>query len=159
MGLSLRWTSLLAIQAGPVAYLGVAFGDYLGAFVPFFSSKHVIASISFGVWTWQPNSAQLAGCSAIAVLSFVNYFGAKQGAAVQGSLTAIKLISVAGLIGFGLSAPAKVSVDWAAPLPPGNLLAAMGLAVVAVLGNFDGCTKRRFLAVRSGAPSGIFRSG
>ena len=45
---------------------------------------------------------------------------------------------VAGLIGFGLSAPANVSLDWAAPLPPGNLLAAMGLAVLAVLGNFDG---------------------
>ncbi len=137
-GFLFGWTSLLAIQAGPVAYLGVAFGDYLGAFVPFFSSTHVIASISFGFWTWQPNSAQLAGCSAIAVLSLVNYFGTKQGAAVQGSLTAIKLLAVAGLIGFGLSAPARVSVDWAAPLPSGNLLAAMGLAVVAVLGNFDG---------------------
>ncbi len=158
-GFLFGWTSLLAIQAGAVAYLGVAFGDYLGAFVPFFSSTHVIASMSFGVWTWQPNTAQLAGCSAIAVLSLVNYFGTKQGATVQGSLTAIKLLSVAGLIGFGLSAPARVSVDWAAPLPPGNLPAAMGLAVVAVLGTFDGCTKRRFLPVRSGAPSGIFRSG
>ena len=76
--------------------------------------------------------------SAIAVLSAVNYFGTKQGARVQGTLTAIKLLSVAGLIGFGLLAPAKVSPDWTAPLPPGNLLAAMGLAIVAVLGNFDG---------------------
>src|SRR5262245_48445488 len=66
-GFLFGWTSLLAIQSGPVAYLGVAFGDYLGAFLPFFSSEHVIVSIPFGVWTWQPNSAQLAGCSAIAV--------------------------------------------------------------------------------------------
>jgi basic amino acid/polyamine antiporter, APA family len=76
--------------------------------------------------------------SAIAVLSAVNYFGTKQGAAVQGFLTGIKLLSVAGLIGFGLIAPANVSLNWAAPLPPGNLLAAMVLAVAAVLGNFDG---------------------
>jgi basic amino acid/polyamine antiporter, APA family len=41
-GFLFGWTSLLAIQAGPVAYLGVAFGDYLGAFVPFFSSKHTL---------------------------------------------------------------------------------------------------------------------
>jgi APA family basic amino acid/polyamine antiporter len=137
-GLLFGWTSLLAIQSGPIAYLGVAFGEYLGAFVPFFSSKHVIASIALGPWTWEPNSAQLAGVIAIAVLSAVNYAGTKQGASVQGFLTAIKLLSVAGLIVFGLTAPAKVSSDWAAPLPPGNLLAAMGLAVVAVLGNFDG---------------------
>ena len=137
-GFLFGWTSLLAIQAGANAYLGVAFGEYLGAFVPFFSSTHAIASIPVGPWTWEPNTAQLAGVSAIAVLSAVNYFGTKQGARVQGSLTAIKLLSVAGLIGFGLLAPAKVSPDWTAPLPPGNLLAAMGLAIVAVLGNFDG---------------------
>ena len=137
-GFLFGWTSLLAIQSGPIAYLGVAFGEYLGAFVPFFSSKHVIASLALGPWTWQPNTAQLAGVSAIAVLSAVNYVGTKQGASVQGFLTAIKLLSVAGLIVFGLMAPAKVSSNWTAPLPPGNLLAAMGLAVVAVLGNFDG---------------------
>ena len=137
-GFLFGWTSLLAIQAGANAYLGVAFGEYLGTFVPFFSSTHAIASIHLGAWTWQPNTVQFAAMSAIAVLSTVNYFGAKQGARVQGTLTAIKLMSVAGLIGFGLLAPAKVSPDWTAPLPPGNLLPAMGLAIVSVLGNFDG---------------------
>src|SRR6476469_2389311 len=83
-GFLFGWTSLLAIQAGPVAYLGVAFGDYLGALVPFFSSRHVIASIPVGPWTWEPNTAQLAGVSAIALLSAVNYFGTRQGARVQG---------------------------------------------------------------------------
>ena len=127
-GFLFGWTSFLAIQAGANAYLGVAFGEYLGAFIPFFSSTHTIASIPVGPWTWEPNTAQLAGVSAIAVLSTVNYFGTKQGARVQGGLTAIKLLSVAGLIGFGLLAPANVSPDWTAPLPAGNLLTAMGLA-------------------------------
>jgi APA family basic amino acid/polyamine antiporter len=95
---------------------------------------------------WEPNTAQLAGVSAIALLSSVNYFGAKKGAAVQGLLTGIKLLSVAGLIGFGLMTPARVSVDWAAPLPPGNLLSAMGLTLVAVLGNFDGWYQATFSA-------------
>ena len=137
-GFLFGWTSLLAIQAGANAYLGVAFGEYLGVFVPFFSSTRAIASIRMGSWTWEPNTVQLAGMSAIAVLSAVNYFGTRQGARLQGALTAIKLLSVAGLIGFGLLAPARVSPDWTAPLPAGNLLAAMGLAIVAVLGNFDG---------------------
>jgi APA family basic amino acid/polyamine antiporter len=137
-GFLFGWTSLVAIQAGGAAFLGVAFGDYLGAFVPFFASSHVIASITLGRWTWQPNTAQLAGVLAIALLSAVNYIGTKEGAAVQGFLTAVKLLSLAGLIGFGLMAPAKVSLNWVAPLPHGNLLAAMGLTMVAVLGNFDG---------------------
>ena len=70
--------------------------------------------------------------------SDLNYFGTRQGASVQGALTAIKLLSIAGLIGFGLLAPARVSPDWTAPLPSGNLLTAMGLALVVVLGSFDG---------------------
>jgi basic amino acid/polyamine antiporter, APA family len=137
-GFLFGWTSLLAIQAGANAYLGVAFGEYLGAFLPFFSSTHTIASIPIGPWMWQPNTAQVAGITAIAMLSTVNYFGTKQGASVQGALTAVKLLSVAGFIGFGLLAPANVSPGWTAPFPSGNLLTAMGLAVVVVLGSFDG---------------------
>jgi len=137
-GFLFGWTSLVAIQAGANAFLGVAFGEYLGAFMPFFSSTNTIASIPLGPWRWEPNTAQLAGVSALAVLSVVNHFGAKQGAMVQGVLTAIKLLSVGCLIGFGLLAPAKVTPDWTAPLPSGNLVAAMGLAIVTILGNFDG---------------------
>jgi hypothetical protein len=65
VGLLFGWTSLLAIQAGANAYLGVAFGEYLGAFLPFFSSAHAIASIPVGPWTWEPSTAQLAGVTAI----------------------------------------------------------------------------------------------
>ena len=137
-GFLFGWTSLLAVQGGANAYLGVAFGEYLGAFVPFFSTTHVIAAIPAGPWIWQMNAVQLAGVAAIAFLATVNYFGTKQGARVMGALTAIKLLSVAGLIGFGLLAPARVVPDWTAPLPSGNLIPAMGLAFVAVLGNFDG---------------------
>ena len=137
-GFLFGWTSLLAIQAGSVAFLGAAFGEYLGAFVPSVAPSHVIASIPQGPVTWQPTAAQLVGMLAIAVLSAVNYVGTKEGAAVQGFLTTVKLLSLAGLIGFGLMAPARVSPDWTAPLPTGSLLPAMALTMVAVLGNFDG---------------------
>jgi hypothetical protein len=36
--------------------------------------------------------------------------------------------------GFGLLAPARAAPDWTAPLPAGNLLAAMGLAIMAITG-------------------------
>ena len=137
-GFLFGWTSLIAIQSGANAYLGVAFGEYLGAFLPYFSSTNIIASIPLGGWTLQLNTAQLAGMTALAVLSVINYVGTKQGARAQGTLTAIKLMSVAGLVGFGLLAPANVSPEWTAPLPTGNLLAGIGLAIVAVLGSYDG---------------------
>ena len=158
-GFLFGWTSLIAIQSGANAFLGVAFGEYLGAFIPFFSSKHAIASIPIGPWTWSPNTAQLAGVLAIAVLATVNYFGAKEGARVQGALTAIKLLSVGGLIGFGLLAPANVSPEWTAPLPSGNLMVGIGLAIVAVLGNFDGVTSQRCAPARSNDRNVIFLSG
>ena len=62
----------------------------------------MIASIPVGPWTWEPTTAQIAGASAIPVLSAVNYVGTKEGATVQGSLSAIKLQSLAGLIVLGL---------------------------------------------------------
>jgi basic amino acid/polyamine antiporter, APA family len=113
--------------------------------LPFFSSTHTIASIPIGP-TWEPNTAQLAGVTAIAVLSTVSYFGTKQGASVQGALTAVKLLAVAGLIGFGLPAHASVYPDWTAPLPSSDLLTAMGLAIVVVLGSFDGWSQATICA-------------
>ncbi len=140
------WISILAIQSGSAAYLGVAFGEYLGVFLPFFSSKHVLASVAIGPWTWQPNTAQMAGLAAIGLLSAVNYFGAKQGARTQTILTAIKVTSLVGLIAIGLSVPAKVSPDWTAPLPTGNLLPGIVLAMVMVFGSFDGWYQATFSA-------------
>ena len=140
------WISILAIQSGSAAYLGVAFGEYLGVFLPFFSSKHVLASVAIGPWTWQPNTAQMAGIAAIGVLSVINYFGARQGARTQTILTGIKVASLVGLIVIGLSAPARVSPNWTGPLPTGNLLPGIVLAMVMVFGSFDGWYQATFSA-------------
>ena len=139
-GFLFGWTSLVAIQAGANAYVAMAFGEYLGVVLPFFSSTHAIVSVSAGAYSWQPNTAQLADVLALAVLSTVNYFGTKQGARVQGTLTAIKLLSVAGLIGEEATA---------ALLGPtaGRLLAA------AVLVSVFGCLSSAFIgSSRLGLP-------
>ena len=36
------WTAFLVIMSGGIAALGVAFGEYLGSFVPFFSTQHIL---------------------------------------------------------------------------------------------------------------------
>lgn len=140
------WISLLAIQSGGAAYVGVAFGEYLGVFIPFFSSKHVLASVPVGPWLWEPNTAQLAGVAAILVLSAINYFGAKEGARTQTIITGIKVAALAGFIIVGLVVPAKVSPDWTGPLPSGNLLPSLVLAMVWVFGSFDGWYQATFSA-------------
>ena len=142
-GFLFGWTSLLAIQAGPVAYLGVAFGDYLGAFVPFFSSRHVIASIALGpVDVGAEHRAARRGVRDRRVVGreLRRYEAGRRGSGIS---DAIKLLLVAGLIGFGLSAPAKVS--WIGPrrCRQGNLLAAMGLAWWRSSATSTGGTKRR----------------
>lgn len=145
-GFLFGWTSLIAIQSGGVAYVATAFGEYLGSFIPFFSASHVLGTVSLGAFTWQLNSTQVAAIGAVIVLSAINYFGTSSGALVQGLLTAVKLLAVGGLIGFGLLAPARAHPAWTGPLPSGNLAAAMGLALVAILGNFDGWYQATFSA-------------
>src|SRR3954462_12919028 len=46
------WTAFLVIMSGGIAALGVAFGEYLGSFLPWFSTQHVLLQVPVGPWTW-----------------------------------------------------------------------------------------------------------
>ena len=137
-GFLFGWTSLLAIQSGANAFLGVAFGEYLGAFIPFFSSTHTIASIPVGPWTWEPNTAQLAGV--VRDRGVVDGELLRRQAGGEGPRRTDRHQTPVGCRPDRIRAAraAKVAPEWTAPLPPGNLVAALGLAIVTVLGNFDG---------------------
>jgi APA family basic amino acid/polyamine antiporter len=137
-GFLFGWVAFLVIQGGGIATLAVGFGEYLGAFLPFFSTSHVLFAAPVGPWTWTVNGGQLGGALAILLLTAINYVGLKQGAGVQNVITIVKIGSIVGLALFGLLVPATASPRLFAPLPSGNLLAAMGVAMVAVLWSFDG---------------------
>ncbi len=47
-GFLFGWTSFLIIMSGGVAALAVAFGEYLGSFVPFFSTTHTLLAVPVG---------------------------------------------------------------------------------------------------------------
>lgn len=138
VGFLFGWTALFAIQSGGLAYLAVAFGEYLEAFLPAISTKNVLATVPIGPWRWTLNTAQVAGVVAIVFLSVINAFGVRQGSGVQGTLTAVKVAALIGLVGAGLWVTPNASPDWTAPLPTGNLLPGIGLGLVAILGNYDG---------------------
>ncbi|HEX4954930.1 MAG TPA: amino acid permease [Thermoanaerobaculia bacterium] len=134
------WGAFLAIMSGGIAAIAVGFGEYLGAFLPFFSTGHVFATHSIGSWTWTLTGGQLAGALAILALTTINHFGLKGGALVQNLLTIAKIGALAALGLIGFLVPAHAPSGLAAPLPAveGGLLAAFGVGMIAALWTYDG---------------------
>ncbi len=134
------WTAFLVIMSGGIAALGVAFGEYLGSFLPFFATRHILLSVPLGSWTWTLSGGQLAAVLAILVLTAINHFGLKEGTWVQNALTVLKIGSIAAFVVLGFVVPARVEADLTAPVGaiPGGLFAAFGVAMIAALWTYDG---------------------
>lgn len=82
------WTLFLVIQTGTHAAVGVAFGKFLGVFVPWVSAGNILVNLGslhvFGrVIGLTLSSQQLVAILAIAFPSVVNIFGLRTGAWVQ----------------------------------------------------------------------------
>lgn len=137
-GFLFGWTAFLVIMSGGIATLAVGFGEYLGAFLPFFSTKNVILSMGLGGVRWDLSGGQLAGALAILFLSAVNYVGVREGAWLQNLVTVAKIGSILAIGLLGLAAVAPVTPQLLAPRPPGNVLVAMGVAMIAVMWTYDG---------------------
>src|SRR5262245_13338719 len=137
-GFLFGWTCFLVIMSGGIAALAVGFGEYLGFFLPFFSTKHELFSVPLGPVTWTVNGGQLAGAFAIAFLTAVNCLGLREGSRLQNVVTLVKIGSIVGLALFGLLGPAPARPEYFAPLPSGGLMAAFGVAMIAVLWSYDG---------------------
>jgi APA family basic amino acid/polyamine antiporter len=140
------WTCLLVIMSGGIAALGVAFGEYLGSFLPFFSTRHHLVELPVGHWTWSLSGGQLAAVIAILAITAVNHFGLREGAAVQNALTVLKIGSIALFGALGLLVAPRITGALTAPLPPamagtaglGALISGVGVAMIAVLWTYDG---------------------
>lgn len=137
------WTAFLVIMSGGNAALAVAFGEYLGSFLPWFATQHALLSVPIGSWTWTLSGGQVAAVLALLLLTAINHIGLKEGVWVQNALTVIKIGSIVGLIALGLFAPAPVTPNLFGPAGnvlggPGGLLAAFGVAMIAALWTYDG---------------------
>jgi APA family basic amino acid/polyamine antiporter len=136
------WACFLVIMTGGVAAIAVGFGEYLGAFVPFSSTSNILASHSFGAWTWTLSGVQVSAVAAILLLTAINHFGLKQGAGIQNLMTVLKIGAIVAVGVLGLWVPARTAVGIFAPLeaamPGGGLISAFGIAMIAVLWTYDG---------------------
>ena len=104
------WTLFLVIQTGTIAAVGVAFGKFLGIFVPWISSSNwilhfwkvppirigpmVLGNMDVGL-----NTQNLVAIMIVVALSVINIFGLKLGALIQNIFTFAK---VSALLGLGL---------------------------------------------------------
>src|ERR1051326_8205197 len=108
------WTLFLVIQTGTIAAVGVAFGKFLGVFLPSISSTHWllhlwkvppihVGSMVLGNMDVGINTQNLMAIVLVILLSVVNIFGVKTGAAIQNVFTAAKVSALLGLAAFGFA--------------------------------------------------------
>ena len=122
------WTLFLVIQCGTIAAVAVAFGKFLGVFLPSVSSSNWILHICkvpaihlgpmvLGNMDVGLNTQNLVAIAMIVLLSAVNIFGVKTGAMVQVVFTTAKVAGLLGLILLGIwvgSTPEALSANFGA---------------------------------------------
>jgi len=109
------WTLFLVIQTGTIAAVGVAFGKFLGVFIPGVSATNWIWHIAhvpaipigpmvLGNMDIGLNTANLSAIVIITLLTFTNTFGVKLGSAIQNVFTSAKVLALLGIVAVGLVA-------------------------------------------------------
>ena len=132
------WACFLVIMSGGIAALAVAFGEYLGSFVPFFSTRNVLFSLPLGGLAWEVSGGQLAGALAILLLTAVNYAGLREGAGVQNFLAVFRIGSILVFVALAFFVDAPATVSLTESLPEVNVFVAFGVGMIAVLWTYDG---------------------
>ncbi len=132
------WACFLIIMSGGIAALAAAFGEYLGSFLPFSSSRQALVAVPLGPWTWSISGAQATASLAILALTAANHLGLRTGAGVQNLLTVLKVAAIVLVVGCGFLVEAPVRYSLTGPAAGGGLLAGFGVAMIAALWTYDG---------------------
>lgn len=175
MGFLYGWTFFVVIQTGTIAAVAVAFGKFLGVLVP---------AISPDFYAWFPradvcvaalgctdaanaitlglNPQRLVGLLSIAILTWVNLRGVREGKFVQTSLTVVKTGALALLVILGLTLGRNATAlsanftggrfigDWSLSY---GLVVAFGAAMVGSLFSSDAWNSVTFAAAEVKNPS------
>jgi APA family basic amino acid/polyamine antiporter len=94
------WSFFTVIQTATIAAVGVAFSKFAGYFFPALELKD--ENIIFQTGSFKVYIAQLVSIILIIFLTYINTKGVKGGKIIQTSFTVVKLLSLFGLIVFGL---------------------------------------------------------
>jgi len=92
------WSFFTVIQTATIAAVGVAFAKFTAYLLPVFNED--LIAIDFGFLQVSP--AQLLAIGVIVLLTYINSRGVNSGKIIQTTFTLTKLLSLFGLIVFGL---------------------------------------------------------
>ncbi|MGM9994114.1 MAG: APC family permease [Candidatus Avigastranaerophilus sp.] len=92
------WTFLIVIQTATIAAVCIAVGKFLGILFPFISSKYYILDFPFFHFSTQ----QLTALIICIILTYINSRGIKYGVITQNIFTITKILSIVGIIIFGM---------------------------------------------------------
>ncbi|UOE47348.1 amino acid permease [Mucilaginibacter sp. SMC90] len=104
------WSFFAVIQTGTIAAVGVAFSKFTAYLIPAFSEDNILWKLQTGTTPagdpkfFTISAAQVVSIILIIILTYVNTRGVKGGKLIQTIFTLTKLISLFGLIAFGLLA-------------------------------------------------------
>lgn len=147
------WCTFIVYQTGSIAAIAVAFARYLGYFVPL---PHLAAHLEawrvplFGeIAPLADIGVKLVAIAAIVSVAAVNYTGVQRGGTLQLVFTSLKLGALGGIIVLGFAAGGGSTRHffplWGMP-SGGDLLGAIGVAMVATLWSYDGWNSLTYLA-------------
>lgn len=100
MGFLYGWSFFAVIQTGTIAAVGVAFSKFTAYLIPAVNDDNILLNMGF----IKINAAQVVSIVVIALLTFINTRGVKNGKIIQTTFTLTKLLSLFGLIIFGFLA-------------------------------------------------------
>src|SRR5215213_3843461 len=168
MGFLYGWTLFLVIQTGTIAAVAVAFGRFLGVFIPTIGPEryswfpHFDFAISGGTAEFGLSPQRLIALVSIWVLTWINLRGVREGKFVQTTLTVVKTGALALLILLGLTLGRHVeavsanfsgggfSGQWSLT---STLIIAFGAAMVGSLFSSDAWNSVTFAAAEVKNPS------
>lgn len=175
MGFLYGWTFFIVIQTGTIAAVAVAFGKFMGVLLPsvssefyrWFPSANVCVAVlgcsdPANAITLGLNPQRLVGLVSIAILTWINLRGVRDGKMVQTTLTVVKTGALALLILLGLTIGRNADAI-AANFSNGNfvgtfdlssaLIIAFGAAMVGSLFSSDAWNSVTFAAAEVKNPS------
>lgn len=92
------WTLLLVIQTATIAAVCIAVGKFLGILFPFIASDNFLVNLGF----LKLSTQQLSAFFVCIVLTLINSKGIKYGVLTQNIFTVTKVLSIVGIIVFGI---------------------------------------------------------
>jgi len=145
------WTLFMVIQCGFIAAVAVAFGNYLGVFLPGVSQSNNVLELGW----FRVSGVQVVAIMLVIVLTWINSRGLRAGSLVQNLLGFAKIAALAGLVWFGLTSDRGSWSNFQPLLPPAvtmGVLTATAVALSKALFAYDSWNVVTFVAEQTHDP-------